>query len=56
MANPFRPVSMLMRLDFPTFERPIKAYSGKLPGGHLRTSVLLMMNSALVISMVSIKI
>ena len=56
MANPFRPVSMLMRLDFPTFERPMKAYSGRFPAGHLRTSVLLMINSALVISMASIKI
>lgn len=56
MARPFRPVSMLMRLDLPTFERPMKAYSGRLPAGHLRTSVLLIMNSALVISMFSIKI
>ncbi len=27
--------------DFPTFERPMKAYSGTLVFGHLRTSVLL---------------
>ena len=33
MASPLRPVSILMRLDFPTLERPIKAYSGNIPGG-----------------------
>ena len=50
MASPLRPVSMLMRLDFPTLERPMKAYSGNVPPGHFLTSVLLMTNSALVIS------
>ena len=50
MASPLRPVSILMRLDFPTLERPIKAYSGNIPEGHFFTSVLLMTNSALVIS------
>src|SRR3712207_2630122 len=52
MASPFRPVSILIKLDFPTLERPIKAYSGKDPAGHFCTSVLLMVNSALVISMI----
>ena len=50
MASPFLPVSILMRLDFPTLERPMKAYSGNVPAGHFRTSVLLMTNSAFVIS------
>ena len=50
MASPFLPVSILMRLDFPTLERPMKAYSGNVPVGHFRTSVLLMTNSAFVIS------
>ena len=50
MASPFLPVSILIRLDFPTLERPMKAYSGNVPPGHLFTSVLLMTNSALVIS------
>ena len=43
--------SMLMRLDFPTLERPMNAYSGKDVSGHLAMSVLLMMNSADLISM-----
>ena len=50
IASPFLPVSILMRLDFPTLERPMKAYSGNVPVGHFRTSVLLMTNSAFVIS------
>ena len=50
MASPFLPVSILIRLDFPTLERPMKAYSGNVPPGHFLTSVLLMTNSALVIS------
>ena len=50
MAKPLRPVSMLMRLDLPTFERPMNAYSGMLCCGHLLMSVLLIMNSALFIS------
>ena len=37
MASPLRPVSMLMRLDFPTLERPMKAYSGNVPPGHFLT-------------------
>jgi hypothetical protein len=47
MANPFLPVSILIRLDLPTLERPIKAYSGFVPEGHFFTSVLLMTNVAL---------
>ena len=50
MARPLRPVSMFMRLDLPTFERPMKAYSGLSCCGHLFMSVLLIMNSALFIS------
>jgi hypothetical protein len=41
---------MFIRLDFPTLERPMKAYSGSVPAGHFFTSVLLMTNSALLIS------
>ena len=50
MAKPLRLVSMFMRLDLPTFERPMNAYSGMLCCGHLLTSVLLITNSALFIS------
>ena len=46
------PVSILMRLDLPTFDLPMNAYSGIFPSGHFDTSVLLMMNSALRISIV----
>ena len=37
---------MLIKEDFPTFDLPIKAYSGRFSFGHLKTSVLLMTNSA----------
>ena len=50
IARFLRPVNILMRLDFPTLERPMKAYSGNVPVGHFCTSVLLMTNSAFVIS------
>ncbi len=50
MARPLRLVSIFMRLDLPTFERPMNAYSGMLCCGHLLTSVLLITNSALFIS------
>ena len=43
--------NMLIRLDFPTLERPINAYSGSVVAGHFETSVLLMTNSADLISM-----
>src|SRR5690606_12344227 len=49
-AKPFLLVNALMREDFPTFERPIKAYSGKFGAGNLSTSVLLTTNSALLTS------
>ena len=56
IASPLRPVNILMRLDFPTFERPIKAYSGNVPAGHFSTSVLLMTNSAFDISIFFVKL
>ncbi|ESU20157.1 hypothetical protein FCR2A7T_15730 [Flavobacterium cauense R2A-7] len=40
---------MLIKEDFPTLERPIKAYSGKGSFGHLLTSELLIINSAVLI-------
>ena len=43
-------VSMLMRLDLPTFERPMKAYSGSPSFGHFSTCVLLTLNSAFLMS------
>lgn len=52
MARLLRPVSILMRLDFPTLERPMNAYSGNVPVGHFFTSVLLIINSALVMFIV----
>ena len=45
-------VSMLIRLDFPTLDRPIKAYSGMVVAGHLLTKELLIINSALLISII----
>ena len=45
-------VSMLMRLDFPTFERPMKAYSGFVSCGHIDTIGALSVNSAVLISMI----
>ena len=30
MASPFLPVSILMRLDFPTLERPMKSIFGEM--------------------------
>ena len=43
--------SMLIKLDLPTFERPMKAYSGAWVEGHFPTEELLMTNSADLISM-----
>jgi hypothetical protein len=40
-----------MSEDFPTLERPIKANSGLPSVGHLETSVLEMLNSAVLICM-----
>ena len=42
-------VNMLIKEDFPTLERPINAYSGKRSNGHLLTSELLIINSAVLI-------
>jgi len=43
----------LINEDFPTLERPIKAYSGKGDCGHFSTSELLIINRAVLIRMVS---
>ena len=43
-------VSMLIRLDLPTLERPMNAYSGNPVCGQWSMRVLLMTNSALLIS------
>jgi len=45
-------VSILINDDFPTLDRPIKAYSGKKSFGHLSTSELLTINSAVLIFMI----
>ena len=49
-ASPLWLQSILIRLDFPTFERPIKAYSTLPSFGHLDTVGELMVYSDLVIS------
>jgi hypothetical protein len=46
LANLFLPESMFINDDFPTFERPINAYSGKLGSGHLFTSCELIIKFA----------
>jgi hypothetical protein len=46
-------VNMLIREDFPTLDRPIKAYSGMRSFGHLATSELLISKTADLISIVS---
>jgi hypothetical protein len=43
-ANSLTPVSILIREDFPTFDLPIKAYSGIRGGGHLSSVILLITN------------
>ena len=43
-------VSILMRLDFPTLDRPINAYSGFVSLGHIDTIGALSVNSAFLIS------
>lgn len=50
-ANFLLLVSMLIKLDLPTLERPIKAYSGAWVEGHFPTEELLITNSADLISM-----
>ena len=42
--------SILMRLDLPTFERPMKAYSGLVSFGHIDTIGAESVNSACLIS------
>ena len=37
LANPLWRHSMFIKLDFPTFERPMKAYSGLVSLGHIFT-------------------
>ncbi len=46
LASFCRWVNILINELFPTFERPIKAYSGLSGAGHLVKSVLLVRNSA----------
>ena len=46
-------VSILMRLDFPTFDLPIKAYSGLLSCGHIDSLGALNVNSAFLISIIT---
>ena len=50
LANFLLFVSILIRLDFPTFERPIKAYSGFVSLGHIDSRGALNVNSAFLIS------
>jgi hypothetical protein len=45
-------VSMLIRLDLPTLERPIKAYSGFVSLGHILTMGALRENSAVLMFIV----
>jgi len=45
---------MFINDDFPTLDRPIKAYSGRKSLGHLSTSELLIINSAVLIFMAKI--
>ena len=49
IASLLRWVSMLMRLDLPTLERPMNAYSGKSVLGHMSARGLLHLNSAVLI-------
>ncbi len=46
LAKFFRSINILIKEDLPTFDLPIKAYSGKGSFGHLVTSVLLITKSA----------
>ena len=50
-ANLRRLVSILIRLDLPTLDLPMKAYSGFVSLGHMLTIGALKLNSALFISM-----
>jgi hypothetical protein len=51
-AKPFLPVSMLIREDLPTLDRPMKANSGRADGGHDFRSGALMAKVADLIFMV----
>ena len=51
LASPFLEVNILINEDLPTFDLPIKANSGLPSVGHLLTSVLEIVNSALLICM-----
>ena len=42
--------NILIRLDFPTFERPMNAYSGFVSLGHMETLGAESVNSAVLIS------
>ncbi len=46
-ASPLWKVRELMREDFPTLDRPMKANSGKRAGGQVLKSVLLVMKRAM---------
>lgn len=46
LAKPFLWVSILIKEDFPTLERPIKAYSGNWSFGQFVTLELLITKSA----------
>ena len=52
LANRLLLVSILIRLDLPTFDRPMKAYSGLLSAGHIDTIGALRVNSAFFISII----
>jgi hypothetical protein len=49
LASFLYPASIFISDDFPTFERPVKPYSGKSGGGHWSALAELFMNSALLI-------
>lgn len=49
LASPLWLHSMLMRLDFPTLERPMNAYSGFVSFGHMLTRGALSVNSDVLI-------
>ena len=50
LANFLLFVNILIRLDFPTFDLPMKAYSGLLSLGHIDSMGALRVNSAFFIS------
>ena len=50
LARPLWLQSMLMRLDLPTFERPMKAYSGRKSLGQLSIVGLLRVNTDVLMS------